>query len=397
MIQKPKSTQLYQSELLGALIQTGIRQTSPGGKARAFTDIIGDKMGDLDTRTYSNLAQTLLPYATGNNLDFLGEIYGVPRIQRSDVSSSSSENNFRFYVLRGNFGNINNGQSVVVPQGTRIFTASDAGPFYITAAPLTLSAAESSTSFSANSVNPGEGGNAPAGVFTRHNFTNYADSRFGTLLVTNNFGLIGGRDTEGDDSYRYRINLKLQSRGGSAETDIRLAILNVPGVQDVVFKRDAGTFTAYVFGISPVVPPSLLMLVQAQIDEHTAYPLVGTAVTPDLVGISLATTVSFTSNASPSDKQTAISAAAAAAQNYINNLTVDQELVINEISDRIRNADSRILDIGEPNKPLQEVFVWRSRLDGTRFSRFLVANYSPIQGERILVESIPNAINLTAA
>jgi hypothetical protein len=59
----------------------------------------------------------------------------------------------------------------------------------------------------------------------------------------------------------------------------------------------------------------------------------------------------------------------AAAQDYIDNLAVGQQLVINEIADRIRNADARILDVGQPNKQIPEIFIWRSRDDGTRYSR----------------------------
>lgn len=90
--------------------------------------------------------------------------------------------------------------------------------------------------------------------------------------------LVGGRDQEDDESYRYRINLKLQSKSGSAEGDLRLAILQIPGVQDIDFERQAGTYNAYVYGVAPTVPASLLQLVQEQIDQRTAYPLVGLAV-----------------------------------------------------------------------------------------------------------------------
>jgi uncharacterized phage protein gp47/JayE len=143
---------------------------------------------------------------------------------------------------------------------------------------------------------------APGG----HNFRGYTDARFGTLLVTNNFGIVAGQDEEDDDSYRYRISLKLQSTGGAAEADLRLAILNVPGIQDVVFERQAGTYTAFVYGISPAVPPSLLQMVQAQIDATTAWPLTGTAISPDLIGISFSTTVTLVAGATSAEQQTAL-------------------------------------------------------------------------------------------
>jgi uncharacterized phage protein gp47/JayE len=395
MIQKPKPTSVYQSEILEALAATGIKQTSPGGKARAFCDIVGDKLGEIETRQYVNLTQTLLPYATGKSLDFLGEVLGVRRIPRQDVVVQSTENNFQFSVRRGTFGSVNGGSAITIPAGTRIFTDSDTGPVYITDAELTLASGSSAQTFAATSLSLGSAGNAPSGVFTRHNFTNYEESRFGSLLVTNIFGVVGGRDEEDDESYRYRINLKIHSQGGASENDLRLAVLQIPGIQDVVFKREAGTFTAFVYGISPNIPPSLLQLVQNEIDERTAYPLAGIAVAPDLVGFSLSTKIKVSSTVSTADQSGVLSLAAQAAEDYINNLQVGQSLVINEIADRILNADQRIVDIGEPNRPLQEIFIWRSRSDASRYSRFLISNYSPQLGERIVVEDLVNSINLS--
>lgn len=117
---------------------------------------------------------------------------------------------------------------------------------------------------------------------------------------------IDWRDAEDDDSYRYRINLWLQSSGGAAEADLRFALLTIPGIQDLDFVRQAGTFLCYVYGISPVVPPSLISLVQGKLDSLAAYPLVGTAISPSLIGISFSTVLSFVSTASSSDQQNAL-------------------------------------------------------------------------------------------
>jgi hypothetical protein len=124
----------------------------------------------------------------------------------------------------------------------------------------------------------------------------------GTLLVNNNFGIVGGRDTEDDESYRYRISLKLKSQSGINEAALRFAILQVPGIQDIVFSPFVGGFYVYVYGISPVVPASLLRAVDDQIGQYAAYliNLASSAVTPDLVGISLSTTLTFTSGVSQS-------------------------------------------------------------------------------------------------
>ena len=47
-------------------------------------------------------------------------------------------------------------------------------------------------------------------------------------------------------------------------------------------------------------------MVQAQIDATTAWPLTGTAVSPDLIGISFSTTVTFVAGATPAEQQAAI-------------------------------------------------------------------------------------------
>jgi uncharacterized phage protein gp47/JayE len=39
--------------------------------------------------------------------------------------------------------------------------------------------------------------------------------------VTNEYGIVGGRDQEDDESYRYRIHLKLISQSGSNESALR--------------------------------------------------------------------------------------------------------------------------------------------------------------------------------
>ena len=83
--------------------------------------------------------------------------------------------------------------------------------------------------------------------------------------------------------------------------------------------------------------------------------MTGLAVAPDLVGISLATTVEFKTGTSVDEKNLALSSAAAATENYVNNLAVGQTLVVNEIADRIRNADPKILDLGEVNREISEI------------------------------------------
>ena len=328
-------------------------------------------------------------------LELIGQVFGVNRIQQTDSQVSAGDNSFVFWVRTGSFGDINRGRDIVIPDGVRISTADPGGPVYLTNA-IVLPAQQSQVSFSARPLYAGSAGNAPAGVISQHNFTGYTQAAFGSLLVRNDFGIIGGRDTEDDESYRYRIHLKLQSHSGVNEAALRYELLQLPGIQDVVFSPYAGGFYVYLYGISPVVPPSLLSLADQRINDRAAFPITGTALSPDLVGISLATTVILAAGVSSAEADIVIATARNAAETYINNLGIGAPLVINEIADRIRNADSRIADVGRPNDQIPEIFIWRSRSDGSRYSRYLVANYTPSLGERIVVESsLGSAIAIT--
>jgi len=93
----------------------------------------------------------------------------VPRLGQSSVQSDLADRNFQFYVRRGTFGDINRGNDIEIPSDVRISTGDPNGAIYLTD-PVTLAAGDSQAFFSARSLAPGSVSNAPAGVFTRHNF-----------------------------------------------------------------------------------------------------------------------------------------------------------------------------------------------------------------------------------
>lgn len=398
MIQKPLTFASYGSNFLAALKSTGISQTAAGGNARSLIDIMADQIGTLEQRQFTNLVQTLLPYAVKDTLDFIGTPRGVIRISQQDASVAETDKNFQFSVRYGTFGSINGGADILVPAGTELYTADGInGAIYILPNDLFLSASQSNVFFSATAQTQGAGGQAPSGVFNSSSFAGYVDSRYGSLLVTNLLGIVSGRDAESDDDYRYRISLKLQSTGGSQQTDIEAACLQVTGVQQVTFVPLAGSFLCYVYGISPTVGANLLQQVQDAINGTVAYPNSGLAIAPDLVGISLATTANFTAKTSSSNKTSVLQAAASAVQSYIDNLPLETTFVINQAANQILSSDASLLDIGQPNKPINSIYIWRARADGTRYSRVLVGDYQVQRGERLVVENIANAIQITEA
>jgi hypothetical protein len=147
-------------------------------------------------------------------------------------------------------------------------------------------------------------------------------------------------------------------------------MLQLPGIQDVVFETSAGSFSVYLYAVSPVVPPSLLQLAGTLLTDTVAFPIQANVLTPDLVGISLATTLSFTPGTTPADQAVVISSASAAAQDYIDNLPIAAPLIINQLAARILGADSRIRDVRQPNDeicthfhiPVEQLYTRCSRI-----------------------------------
>jgi hypothetical protein len=115
---------------------------------------------------------------------------------------------------------------------------------------VTLPAAASSMPFSATALYSGAAGNAAAGIFSLSNFTSYTESRYGSLLVTNNYGIVGGRDAESDDDYRYRIRLKLQRRTAPMRRRCAFRSCRFLVSKTWCLRRPTGTFTCYVYSIA---------------------------------------------------------------------------------------------------------------------------------------------------
>ena len=146
-IQSPQSITTFQADVLAALGTTGISQTSPGGKARAFADIVGSEMGGLEGRSYAAIGQSLLPFATGDNLDFLGEMYGIPRLDGSTAELQLFGRKLHLLRPIRNVWLNQLGSDITVPAGTVLSTWSATGPTYTTDYVVTLPSALSSVSF----------------------------------------------------------------------------------------------------------------------------------------------------------------------------------------------------------------------------------------------------------
>jgi len=381
-----------------------ISNLAPGSKARLVVEAVGEVIGSVATDLSVGVITTMLPNATGGTLDLIADMVGLQRLPEVRARIETADNNLKYFVKTGTFGDINGAAAIVIPAGVEIRTGSSRGradATMIQRAAVTLPASASEVFFSADQIGQIMARGVAAGALGRHSFVGYLDSAFQSLLVTNIKG-IAGRPTESDQNLRFRIANRLQSAAEANMTSIRLNSLLVPGVSDIKVipnKSGIGSFDVIVFGTSQVVADNVIQQVQSQIDQHQAVGTRGIAVGPRLVGLSMRIRLRFKDEATAGEKNAAANAARQAIRGFITDIQPGGKFILNSLVRIVLNSHQMIQDLGDPNDPFDQILVWRSTsTSDARFSRHLRQNLLVRNDEEILIEySIDTPIEIIEA
>jgi hypothetical protein len=72
---------------------------------------------------------------------------------------------------------------------------------------------------------------------------------------------------------------------------------------------------------------------------------------------------------------------------YINNLDIGEDFIVNEVVQRVMQVDDRIKNVGVANKPIDELRMWKtSRTVDNRIRYTLESDYTTAFDEKVLVE-----------
>jgi len=114
----------------------------------------------------------------------------------------------------------------------------------------------------------------------------------------------------------------------------------------------------------------------------------------ELVGISLRTVLHFRPLATFAQQEAAIEKTVKAVADEIVRTQVDQTFRVNDLVADLRfTCQDAVIDVGEPNRPFEEILLWR----GGKSEPFS-GNYLVQPGERLVVEpSLPVAIDIRPA
>lgn len=384
--------------------QTNITQLAPGSKARALLEIVSRQLSQQYQVFDTNLANTFVSTARGEALDLIGELVGLERLPPVTAGTIVGSQNVIFYTEAANFGAINNNSPITITKGTRIWSSpsavgADDSIIFLVRQDVVLPTSATEVAIPVEATQQGEVFNVGQDTLTNHDFTGYYQSELGTLLVRNRAAITNGRDIESDADFRFRISRQVTASEMANETAIRLASLSVPGVADVEivpYVRGLGTFAVYIKSLDARVADDLVDAVQESIDQVQALGNRGFALKPKEIGIEMDLTLTMRETVTVNDQNDIARTVVNAIYDYINNLNIGEDFIVNEVVQRVMEVDERIKNVGVANKPLDDVKAWvTSRTADNRIRYTLPGDYTAEFDEKVLVEySLTNPVRV---
>jgi hypothetical protein len=90
---------------------------------------------------------------------------------------------------------------------------------------------------------------------------------------------------------------------------------------------------------------------------------------------------------SASEQSNLIDAVTQNITNYINNLAIGEEFILNEAVERTMSTSDLIKDIGLPTVPFDEIFTYKpSRVEDNKVRATLIGNFAPESDGKVSVE-----------
>lgn len=400
-----KESKIFGDILYDLVNETNITRSSPGSKTRAMAQAISKKLGRMWAQFDNNIVLSFLDGAEGKYLDYLGAMMGVSRLGEERAAATSQQRVVKFYVDVGNFGDINSGSSILLPSGTILSTGPrQSGITYRLPYSVVLPSTSTEAYVAVEAIRAGTTFNLGAGQLRYHNFINYTNQLNDTLKVTNESEITSGKEIENDTNYRFRISNQVVASESANLTAVRLAALVVPGVADVVmipFNRGIGTIDIMIQATLPRTSDTLLAAVAESVFKQTAQGVVPNVMAPIDIGMSMEGTLTLRERVSSNEQSTLISAVTNNVSDYINNLEIGEEFIVNEAVERVMGTSDNIKNVGSATKPFDRVYIHRpTLLEDNKIRETLLGDFDPENDEKLIVEDRyagANPISFTVA
>jgi len=309
-------------------------------------------------------SQSNLSTATGVNLDTIGEFFGVTRRSASSATTVGTTATAKF---------TNNGADpVTIPAETRVWPTNAIDRAFFTVGNIVIPAGQQGYT-DLRAASTGTYFNVGANTLTNHSLG------YSSVTVTNELPITNGRDTETDENFRVRIAREILRKEGANLTAVREALLEVPGVRDVVLlnlARGTGTLDALIYGYDRTVPDAVVAECQRVLDEEVAAGVSAIAKAPVTRSVDVTVRLRLRPSATFAQVRAVVSEAI---RGYIDNLPIEAGegmgvLVFQELAARVQEASGDIID--------SEVSLTVDNIPALR------SNQTPSIGERFVSRAI---------
>jgi len=313
---------------------TGLTNNTESGIAYNILAAFCSELRDLWMQLEQAERQSNLSTAVGSYLDSIGEFFGVIRRTAKSATSTGTTSSVKFTN--------NSGGSITIPEGTRVWTTNAVDRAYFTTASLVIPAGGQGY-VNVTAANVGTFYNTGANTLTNHN------AILSGVTVTNELPILNGRDIETDENYRTRISREILRKEGANLTAIREALMDIPGVRDVILMnlaRGTGTIDVFIYSYARDVPAAVLAECQRVLDEEVAAGVSAIAKAPITVPVDVVVKLQITSSAIFSQTRALVSESI---RGYIDNLEIEQgggegTLIFQELAARIQESSPDIVD-----------------------------------------------------
>ena len=381
---------------------TKITRVSPGSKARTILAIISNEIERLENILNANTVLSLVNGAQGIYLDFIGELVGLERGQRSASNVSSLSQNVRVYVDTGlTFGDLNNGSNITLTPGTLISSANNEFQF-ATRERIPLYSGDSEAFLSVRSLKPGAAGNAPRGSLTKISFEAYATYPSPSLKVENLSGIENGSEEDPDSLYRYQITNAFLSAEAGNYNAIRMGLLGLNAVADTIIMplaRGVGTADIILQTTSGEVSGATIEEANRIVEITSS---LGTDIRirkPFLIGLELGLQIKYQKGVSFTEKQQINNKVRDALAKIVLGIPMGGSIDIPSLARVIFRSDDRIIEVGTHAEPLTDIILWRDSIISSSRAPLVLFNNGKIElsaDERLVLEgSLAQAIKIT--
>lgn len=313
--------------------------------------------------------QSQLSTAYGEYLERIGALFGISRLTATKASTQGMGAALQFTN--------HSEEAVTIPAGTRVYDPSYPDRTYLTTTTLTDLGPGAVGYAHAEAAFTGAYFNAGAHTLRAHNLGN------DLIDVTNVVAITNGAGVETDENLRYRIANAVTAMQGANATAVRMAILEVPGVRDVVLRplaRGTGTLDVVIVPRGRHVSPELLAACEEALESVVALGISTRVLAPRERQVRVDLQVLLTPEGSADSAIAAQARALAGAQvrELIDNLPLEDgtgagSLVYNQLIDRA-------MEVPYVRDVTLDLFI-----DG---APVLQTNHTPEPGERFVVSSV---------